>query len=195
MEKTTLFYLIILVPLLFAGSCKEDDISPDTLPPATQEGLNTFGCIIDGKNMLPKDYSGSIGGFPSKGLVAKYQSNESYVYFDIISRNGNNSYSYIYIYIPNIGNSGVFNFGRSNGNQGPLDSPPYPHALIIKQNPTKKRQVYYSYENSGQITISRFDEINTIVSGTFELKVLDIDNPTDTIKITSGRFDINWIEL
>ena len=35
MEKSNFFYLIFLVPLLFVASCKENDISPDTLPPIT----------------------------------------------------------------------------------------------------------------------------------------------------------------
>ena len=46
----------------------------------------------------------------------------------------------------------------------------------------------------GTITITRFDSTNSnnhIVSGTFELTVFNEDNPSETIEITDGRFDIN----
>lgn len=41
--------IFLIAPLLFIllSACKKTPL--DLLPPATQEGLNTFGCLIDGK--------------------------------------------------------------------------------------------------------------------------------------------------
>ena len=45
---------------------------------------------------------------------------------------------------------------------------------------------------TGQLSFTRFDAVNRIASGDFWFNVLD--KIGDTIKITNGRFDINFIE-
>ncbi|PCI33746.1 MAG: hypothetical protein COB60_07125 [Flavobacteriaceae bacterium] len=47
-----------------------------------------------------------------------------------------------------------------------------------------------SDELPGTLTITHIDEINGIISGTFEFTVLDDDN--NEIKITNGRFDLKY---
>ncbi len=49
---------------------------------------------------------------------------------------------------------------------------------------------YASSTNPGTITITRFDSVNQIVSGSFEFDVLD--NNSDTFKVRSGRFDMHY---
>jgi hypothetical protein len=50
---------------------------------------------------------------------------------------------------------------------------------------------YSSYENSGTITITRFDSENKIYSGTFYFKAVNRDAPNDIIEVTNGRFDVD----
>lgn len=100
---------------------------------------------------------------------------------------------YIYIYIPELNGVGAYGLELSNGSIS--DNPSYPHAFIIKNNKDDSRELYYSYENSGQIMVTKFDTINTKVSGTFEFQAFGVDNPSDTLEITDGRFDINWSAL
>ena len=49
--------IIILITALALSSCDKDDDKPKTelekLPPATQIGANTFGCLLDGQAFLP----------------------------------------------------------------------------------------------------------------------------------------------
>jgi len=54
-----IFLFISLASLLFflsANSCKKHkDVDPlSQLPPETQTGANTFGCVVNGKAFLPK---------------------------------------------------------------------------------------------------------------------------------------------
>jgi hypothetical protein len=61
--KTTL--LLAFSFLLISGSCKKEKTGTDGLPAATQEGKNTFGCLVNGKAFVAKWY-----GFPPKSGVA-----------------------------------------------------------------------------------------------------------------------------
>ncbi|MFD2786908.1 hypothetical protein [Hymenobacter rubripertinctus] len=46
---------LLLAALLGLSQCKKKDPDPlSQLPPATQTGANTFGCLIDGKAWTPK---------------------------------------------------------------------------------------------------------------------------------------------
>ena len=48
--------LLILILILSMSCCKKDDdnLTPlDQLPPATQTGENTFGCLLDGEAFIP----------------------------------------------------------------------------------------------------------------------------------------------
>ena len=52
---------------------------------------------------------------------------------------------------------------------------------------------YSSYSTGkGKIIITKNDRANTILSGTFEFEGMDYDEPSKIIKVTSGRFDINY---
>lgn len=43
--------------------------------------------------------------------------------------------------------------------------------------------------NKGNITITKLDLVNKIISGTFEFTAEDKDNPQNTVKVTDGWFD------
>ena len=45
--------------------------------------------------------------------------------------------------------------------------------------------------NTGAITITKFDTINHIVSGTFYFKA-KLEDGTETVNVTDGRFDISY---
>ncbi len=49
--------ILLLLTLFTLSCCKNDDDTPtnpiDQLPPATQVGANTFGCLLDGQAFLP----------------------------------------------------------------------------------------------------------------------------------------------
>lgn len=53
----------------------------------------------------------------------------------------------------------------------------------------------YEEENtiSGMLTITHFDSVNFIISGTFEFVTANNDPNCDTIRVTDGRFDTHYI--
>ncbi|MEP4535245.1 MAG: hypothetical protein ABJ004_19265 [Cyclobacteriaceae bacterium] len=189
--------VLLLQLLLSLSSCREDDF--DVLPAVTQEGLNTFGCLIDWEVLVPKDASRSSGGRGADGMLVTYRK-DSFVnsyrppYFDIrvinyIDQGGD----FIYLYVPSLGSRGSYTFKASNRYMG-IDSPHHPHAFAILD--TKEGdKTYLSYYNSGEIEFTVFDTLQTQASGTFSLSMVDEDTGLDTIEIRDGRFDINWRTL
>ena len=58
---------VILLSTLLGASCKKTNTpSPtDQLPPTTQTGANTFGCLVNGKVWIPKGYECNTKPNPS----------------------------------------------------------------------------------------------------------------------------------
>jgi hypothetical protein len=74
--------------LLLSASCKKEKSNPiDNLPPATQTGANTFGCLVNGEAFLPK---GSV--FAGPILQTQYVSNDGFysLYISAFNKNGDN---------------------------------------------------------------------------------------------------------
>jgi hypothetical protein len=65
-KKNTIWLLLIALFSICMPACKKTKIDPvpvpaiDQLPPITQTGANTFGCLINGNVWLPKGYDGNF---------------------------------------------------------------------------------------------------------------------------------------
>ena len=168
--------LLFLFTLLISASCKNDDDTPtspiDQLPPATQIGAQTFGCLINGEAFIP-DVFGS--GAPK----AFYQFVDGAYTFVISSSSGGGT-SFVGIGIGGIDvqqlNETTYNLiEESSGNT---------FGKMVKVLDAYTTSV----NNPGLLNITNFDDVNGIISGTFEFTVLD--NEGKEIKITDGRFDM-----
>ena len=49
-----------------------------------------------------------------------------------------------------------------------------------------------SAAQTGSVTLTRFDTVARVVSGTFEFNAENVMNPAQTISVTEGRFDIKY---
>lgn len=81
MKKITRYTLLFLsLILLSTSSCKDDDDTPtnpvDQLPPATQTGENTFGCLLDGEVFIPSGGTNPLDcvyQFVNGGIILVYR--------------------------------------------------------------------------------------------------------------------------
>lgn len=168
-------YIMIFILLTGCESC-DDIINPKTelkkLPPATQIGENTFGCLING-NVWTHLSNSSQGG----------------VFMDL--QNSTNTVG-VNIYADN--------YKENNGITISIFDDPT--LKINKQYDLKdiKFLTQYSWHNdlkictydsilTGSITLSRFDISYRIISGVFDFKAYSEDCE-DSIVLTSGRFDL-----
>ena len=197
--KTTL-----LVLFLALASCSKNNDTLQTpqeqLPQITTIGANTAGCIINGKILIPKNGEQQFGGSPKYGLNINAGINfnepiigDDYWQLEIANKKDSNSAGII-LWIKNMqnGNSDYI-LGQSNGELY-TDGPNNNQIIAgIKENGVNK--TYWSGTNSGIIKITRFDYLNGIYSGIFNVTLYNKDNPLETIQVTDGRFDINVATL
>lgn len=173
--------LLLLLATFTLSCCNKDDDQPiaeiDKLPPATQTGAQTFGCLIDGKAFVPP----------------KFGSNSPKAFYQFVGG----------AYTLGI-NAAIGGGTELKGiNIGCLDAPLISenNYILLEKLPPNYFGQYTIYGgitlNStstinlpGNLTITRFDPVNYIISGTFEFSVLD-DNGNE-VKITNGRFDMQY---
>ena len=170
------FSLIALLALiLFFDSCDPfESVKKEELPPATQEGKNTFGCLVNGRVWLPRGNNGKTNLDAS--YDPSYQNGSldvgAYRIYDSVDQ-------FIAIGGKNINTVGEYLFS-SQSDAG---------ALL---NDKKTNCSYNDPDNiiSGNLNITRLDVNGRIISGTFEFSLAKSD--CDTVKVTEGRFDMKF---
>ena len=169
---------LALLTLTQCSSCKDGPGPNAQLPPATQEGKNTFGCRVNGQVFTP---NGSVG--LNDNFVVSYEPSATL---------GGNFNMQAFRYVNGSKETIQFSAGPIfqartysldlGSNDGSVNY--FNRAL---PNPCDR---YYSYDMSyrqGSLTLTRLDEQAGIIAGTFEVTIAKPG--CDTIRITDGRFD------
>ncbi len=168
--------------LLFMSGCElfKSADKTDQLPPATQEGKNTFGCLVNGKVWLPKGNNGTAN------LDASYDPNfQGASIFDLSAYKINTDIDrqYFYLFATNVTTGGSYDLSSVQLGTITFD---YSYESSTDCNYNRDSVVF----RTGTLTISKFDLGQGIISGKF-LGVLARPN-CDTLKITEGRFDMKF---
>ena len=157
--------------------------SKDKIPPETHTGENTFGCLLDGQIFTPKRglYSSGRDCF----YQHIYQGTNGFVFLvNGSQRNGR---------ITSIGvgfdslaliegkKYNLLELGRGNA-YGSFRYQPIEYSNIENYST--------SIANTGELVITKLDEVKQIVSGTFWFNVVKKNG--DTVHITQGRFDMKY---
>jgi len=172
--KTKIKFLIFILMCIFIMSCSNDDdggcVGIDCLPPATQTGAGTFGCLVNGEPFV--DNSGDFNAF--------YQLVDGEYYFGITATIDRSDY--IQIDIGSLKKEILIDNTldlkeREDGNYYAWLS----FDCICPQGKTNSIQ-------PGNLIFTKLDNLNKIFSGTFEFTVTDPSTGT-VYEITEGRFD------
>lgn len=173
-QKLTLVALSLL--FLSASTCFDQD-DEDKLPPETQSGRNTFGCLVNGKVWLPKS-----APFSSVGTLAHL--NEDYTHLIIAGNQSGNQIISFFINNTIIETGSVFNLSSDENSKAHFD---YYNCYYRSYN-----------ENPGELIITKFDTVNKIVSGRFYFSAkyfessINSYNCDNSFIITEGRFDLTY---
>lgn len=156
---------------LFESVSKKEE-----LPPITQEGKDTFGCLVNGELWLPKGNNGT------PNLNLSYDPSFNKGTFDLRGYRYLNSQDsqYIILFSDSLASTGIYPLQMGT------------HQVISFRDASR---CFYSGNDTsvfreGALNISRFDLQNQIISGTFEFTMYMPG--CDTIKVTEGRFDIKF---
>ena len=180
--KTNLFRLSCYILLLAFTSCSSCKKEVDALPPETQTGANTFGCLIDGKAYIPQKNSGFGAVDPVR---AGYLTALPPVFFNntnvlVITRGGGASFT---IFLRNVNKIGAYPLN--------FDTSPYPQESYPQNYAScSTSSGFYTTTtiHTGVVEITRADTIGGFVSGRFSFTGLD-RTTNKTIQVTEGRFD------
>ena len=171
--------LLVLASLLLLEACdlfKKSDPKPlseiQKLPPATQTGKNTMGCLINGKAMVPPT-TVDLGAVYQQGILQ-------------ITGGADNPRQGIAVVIYEI------NYGLLSTTSYQLNKFPDSYSEASFQKTASSLCIYGDKSTfAGFVSITKIDRTNYIVSGTFEFST--VTSGCDTLKITNGRFDIKYI--
>ena len=181
MKKTnTLLWLTLLCLSTIVAGCKKDK-KAEQLPPATQTGANTFGCLINGVVYTPKGFKLNKPNFE---MIVDPGFNDGSLSVSVF-KIGNELETYFALGSDSIKNVGFYPVDRNTG---------FRFAITTKGVASLICQTLHPDGNAsgktGFIKITRYDLINRVISGEFEFEFTNPDcglgNP---IKITQGRFD------
>jgi hypothetical protein len=194
MLKNTISLLAILILFTDLKCVKSNLSAPDTLPPITQQGLNTFGCLVNGKVWVPFypcDLAGPDAVALSYDITPLYTYAALPILFSMMIGNASGDHSYFNI---------RQNYSLSDHIYGPgniIDS------ILISYVGSPGVIYYpYNYNYPGQafpryFQITKLDTVNKIVSGIFAFTLYapvgaGRQFQLDSLVISQGRFDLQF---
>lgn len=181
--RTILLYALLL---LMASGCKKHKAKPalELLPPATQSGANTFGCLVNGQAFTPK------GPSLSPILSCYYQrlyTSSSKGYFFSLSASDKSKNDMVFNVNINTDSLQVEEGQTvllSQGLKGEASGAYYVGQIYTSKEYRTNSQLI------GQLLITKLDSLQQIVSGTFWF---DAVNPSgEKVEVREGRFDVRY---
>lgn len=144
----------------------------EKLPRATNTGEGTFGCLVDGKAWVAKS-----GSWSRPATDAYYQNDVLHISAGLITNNFSQRITMRMVF-PNLTEKDYILID-------------YPTGEGLVEDIRNSCLYETSSTHSGKLTITFFDNINYIISGTFEFECYSIDCDK-IVKVTHGRFDLNY---
>ncbi|WP_430816574.1 DUF6252 family protein [Carboxylicivirga sp. RSCT41] len=172
-KPALLTYTLIALTICIYISCKKETQEPE-LPLATQNGDNTFGCLVNGEVWLPK-----------KGMITTpplYVSNNSDKdkRWTIIANNSLQTVNLTICKDSVLNGSSTFKIESINNCSS---------ARFNDSSNDNKEYFFTDGDNyNGKVTITRFDLDARIISGTFYFDA--ISDKGNVVEIRDGRFDL-----
>ena len=174
---------LALAALLLAAGCKKED--PEAgLPPATQVGANTGGCLVNGERFVATGYG---SGLSRIGAIDGGFAFDSLYYVELAGVvNGNNVSMLLFLRSRKQGNF-LFNQNTQYYPQG-LARYVLNHATYAVSN--SPGEIYVTdAQHTGRMTLTYADIQRGISAGTFEFTAASTLDPTKKVTVTKGRFD------
>jgi Family of unknown function (DUF6252) len=168
---------IACIVIALLSSCKKEVTE---LSAASQTGANTFSAKVNGVFWAPQGF----GPFPANDILeARMSGHDITINARNFSSSPNETEFQLTIY--NVTAPGTYLFNTNVIHPNGAAS----YGYYVKRNFTPQNEWLTSSTYTGHVTISRIDDANRIVSGTFEFNAGSIYN-SGVLSVTEGRFDV-----
>lgn len=173
----TVIAVLLLVSFI---SCKKN---VDELPPATQNGANTFGCRIDGSIWVPQ--KNAI--FPGAAILEARQLPDKNLFINARNFASSPNETEFEIFIQNMTGPGTYTFNTTLTDPSATAN----YVYYVKRNINPINEWMTSADYTGTVTITAYSDTSLrFVSGTFQLQAINLYNNPQPITVTEGRFDV-----
>ena len=182
--KTSLVLIVSSFALLSLGACKKDD--PEAgLPPATEVGANTGGCLINGQSFVAASYGGSLLSNPIPALQGGFY--EDSLYYLTLSNKTSRGSTNVYLFFrKQVPGNYLFNKNTPTLDRAGLRYTLNYGACFFSDT---KELFITDAQHTGHVELTYANVSSGISAGTFEFTAASQVDPTKTITITNGRFD------
>jgi len=177
--------ILILFTTFVFSSCDRDGqifAGKDQLPPETQTGANTVGCLVNGKVFLPK----KEGISPEVNCFYQLVNGEYFftMAFSDLRGTGNLTTS-IQTFRINLEVGQTYILNKNPEINGDYTGAGGAFSLSVTN-------IFYTNSlKSGELKIKKLDPVNSIISGTFWF---DAENATgEKVEVREGRFDMRYV--
>ena len=178
--------LAAVLLLLAASSCKKDDLDPDGLVPATQDGKNTGDFLLNGRPYRP----GRSSANPGPAIGANwYKIRGGRKVVVILGREYTNDATVLNIVLSRITGPGPVVI--TDGVSPVVVTSDRSYILYEITHPGQARRFLTGPTAVGRVNVTRYDTIAHVISGTFEAKLREYQGP-DSLALTKGRFDCSF---
>ncbi|WBA41830.1 hypothetical protein [Hymenobacter canadensis] len=180
-RKPCLFVALVLL----ASACKKEQSELEKLPDATQNGSGGAGFLLDGQAWLP-EASKLFGSGPA--VSATWRRTVAGRTLRVgFSRDSDDTSAGVFI--PDIQRAGTYHLNQTANIILGERNPAYGGLMMFK--PVPDRIFLTGSDAIGTVTVTRFDTVAHIVSGTFDMTVKEEVGP-ETHRLTQGRFDLRF---
>jgi len=178
--KNLLLYTLFLFALC---SCNK---KIDELPAPTQTGANTFGAKVNGRLWAPQGF----GIAPTAPLLQASWAAQGGI-LHIVARNFGSSptETEMELYLENVTAPGTFLLNAAT-QKYPQQTASY--GYFIERRFMPRNEWITGPQNTGSVTITHFDPVQKIVSGTFHFSAASTDNTAAAMLVEEGRFDVRF---
>lgn len=173
----SLLLLFSLFTIVIGSKCRKESDEPQ-LPPETQTGAMTFGCKINGKIFVPRDGSGKPGLFVQYVNMGTGPGGGWYLNIPAVDWKSTPIEGVSITtdsLLVQVGN--IYEFKSSKGNAQAFYSKEIEYPKLDNDN--------------GELRITKHDQQNRILSGTFFFTGTNISTG-EKVSVTDGRFDIRY---
>jgi hypothetical protein len=166
--------------LFLLASCKKE---VDELPAPSDTGANTFGLKLNGEFWVPQKF----GIVPTASILEARFSGTGGLFINARNFSSSPTETEFEIYLKDVSGPGTYPLNQPTQNY-PNQQASY--AYYIKRRFMPLNEWITSDRFTGSVTITKFDKVAHIVSGSFEFTAGSVDGTADPITVTEGRFDV-----